>query len=617
MAGRSVLKYYWHFKLQKLCFAAPAPTSFIVQADINELDEGEWCVHVILMSKDQYKRNPAYRQEKDFIDKIAGHSTSDEGVYGLSSRYDTIKRREGITFTRYPDQIILWEIFRRDGKRICFETFSPNALEEKDAVRSRCYLPYKSTSFPFCSFRSEIKDDGWYSPRGIPEIIAGFEDSLCRQWNFKHDYMDMVNKPLFQTQDGMGNTGNITVLPGTSLPPGTTVAQMPSPPVSFDQEMQMIRALAEYRVNVPDIGATEHLAARPSGRGNVTATQINAIVGQSGLSDDMRSRVFRLDLADLFNAAWMLYKNFDSQSLTYVLYDTVGQIDPTAFDGEYEIGPNGAADAWNKPMQMQKAIARLQLLGQSPFWKRNELEKNVVEIDDPRLIKRAYQDPGSATQNQMEQQAEEISIMLLGFPAQVQASDDDKAHLQSIQGFLDRRMQENEPITPEMANLLLQHVDAHMQALNQKKDPSLNNARQVAAPMIQMLQNILQSAPPPSNVVPGPGAQQQPPMTPTDASGIKSDRISDATKVANALAALIKAGVPMNMGDINAALVNMGLPPLSQPGPGLSGVSPGAGGVPIRIPAQPDAPEAPPPPPGPPGPPMMPQQMPNQQGGMP
>ena len=95
--------------------------------------------------------------------------------------------------------------------------------------------------------------------------------------------------------------------------------------------MQTTRALAEYRINVPDLGATSHLQGRPTARGDVTATQINAIVGQSGLTDDMRARVFRLDLADLFRMCWSLYKQFDSQSLTYVLYDEVGTLPPDAF----------------------------------------------------------------------------------------------------------------------------------------------------------------------------------------------------------------------------------------------------------------------------------------------
>lgn len=338
----------------------------------------------------------------------------------------------------------------------------------------------------------------------------------------------------------------------------------------------MTRALAEYRVAIPDLGATEHLEGGAGKKGNVTATQIQAIIGQSGLSDDMRSRVFRLDLADLFKMSWSLYKQYDSASLTYVLYDTVGQVPPDALQGEYEIMPNGAADSWNKPAQLQKAAARLQLLGGSPYWKRNELEKNFVEIDDPRLIKRAYTDPGIEMQDQMESQAQEISIMMIGFPAQVKAGDDDAAHLQSLQGFVDAEIAQQKPIDSKFARLALGHIQGHMQGLDQKKNPNLNAIRKQIAPLVDYLQQLatLDQQPPqqtPQNVIPGPGAQpngEQPTVTDlskveTDRSKIQSDRVSDATKVADSIAGLIKAGVPITTSEINKVLTDLSLPPIT------------------------------------------------------
>jgi len=578
MAGRAPMKIYWDFDTKKMCFSAISPTYFIVPNDVEELEESPWCVHVMLMSVDAYKANPNFRQDDDFVNRIRGNSTAETGIYGLGSQYDTIKRREGITYTKTDDQIILWEIYCKEKGKIYFDTYSPQCLEEKDCVRERQYLPYAHKCYPFVSFRSEIKDEGWYSPRGIPEIVAAFEDSLCRQWNFKHDYMDFVNKPLFENTQGMGNTGVVQFLPGSSLPQGFKPVQMPQLPISFDEEMQMTRALAEYRMTIPDLGATQHMAAKPGSRGDTTATQIEAIVGQSGLSDDMRSRVFRLDCGDLFKMCFSLYKQYDFASLEYVLYDVVGQVPPDAIQGEYEIMPNGGADSWNKPAALQKAAARLQLLGGSPYWKRNELEKNFVEIDDPRLIKRAYTDPGIELQNQMEIQAQEISIMILGFPAQVKPSDDDKSHIQSIQGFVDAELAQQKPIDPKTATLLLGHLQGHMQSLQQKRDPNLNAVRQQVAPLFNYLQQLAQiqqqQGQQPGNVIPGPGAQggpQQPAEPPTitdlskvkvDQSKIQSDRVGDAVAVADAVANLVKAGVHVSVADINKVLIDMGLPPV-------------------------------------------------------
>jgi hypothetical protein len=277
----------------------------------------------------------------------------------------------------------------------------------------------------------------------------------------------------------------------------------------------------------------------------------------------------RLDLGDLFRMCWSLYKQYDKDSLTYVLYDTVGQLPPDALAGDYEIMPNGSAESWNKPQQLQKAIARLQMFRGSPYWKQDELEKSVMELDDPRMIKRAYTDPGQELKKQMEVQAQEISIMLLGFPAAVQPSDDDKAHLQSMEGFVQRDVQTGEgKVTPEVARLLLQHGADHDNALAQKGDKAINQVRQQAQPMIQYLSQVAQSQATPSNVVPGPGGQTQgaPGLGAGGASGApggsQDDPIGDATKVLNALSGLKKAGVPVTDEEVNLALAKAGLPPL-------------------------------------------------------
>jgi hypothetical protein len=229
--------------------------------------------------------------------------------------------------------------------------------------------------------------------------------------------------------------------------------------------------------------------------------------------------------------------------------------------------PNGSADSWNKPFQMQKAIARMQLFGNSPFWDQAELQKSVMEIDDPRLIKRLYRDPGDELKNQMEVQAQEISIMLLGFPAAVEKSDDPVAHLQSMQGFVDRRVQAQEQITPELARLLLQHGAEHDQQMQEKKVKEIGQVRQQMAPMIQYLGQIAQSDQA-QNVIPMGGAAS--PSTPsTGAASAPKDPVDaakdvqdSATKLITALSGAISKGVPITPEQLNDAFVQAGLPPL-------------------------------------------------------
>jgi hypothetical protein len=590
MAGRSQVKVIWDFDRSVICFYAVAPYYFVVDPSVDDLHaDARWCVHIMSMSEATYKANKNFRQDKEFITRIKGREVGDYGIAGNNQLFQTIRMREGITVPADETTIILYEIYaKEDDGRVYYDTYSPKCMDESDAVREREYLPYDHRKFPFVSFRSEIKDEGWYSPRGVAEIVASFEDSLCRQWNFKHDWMDFFNRPLFKRTPGsLGggqNTSNTKFLPGSTLPDGVEPVESKAPPLSFDQEMQTTRALAEYRINVPDLGATSHLQGRAGARGDVTATQVNAIVGQSQLTDDMRARVFRLDLGDLFNMCWSLYKQYDQQSLTYVLDDTVGQLPPDALQGEYEINPNGTSDSWNKPQQLQKAIARLQMFRGSPYWRQDELEKSVMELDDPRMIKRAFTDPGQTLKEQMEVQAQEISIMLLGFPAAVQPGDDDKAHIQSLEGFVQRDVQTGEGrVTPEVARLILQHGAEHDNALAQKSDPNLNQIRQSMQPMLQYLGQVANSQPVPPNVLQGPGAPSTQGQTgAAPGLGGSEDPIADATKVMTALATLKKAGVPVTDAEVNEALQRAGLPPLQAGTPIPEPITP----EPVNIEAQ-------------------------------
>src|SRR6266566_5261696 len=572
MSGRAVLKVAWDIGEKYICFDAVDPVYFIVPGQTSELKDAAWCVHVVHLTEAEYKRNKDFRQDSSFIKSIKGQQPASDPSADM--KWHEVKRREGLTTAQDPDQIVLWEIHRKsdDGDKIYVDTFSPAKMAEEDAVRSRFTLPYNHGTF--ISFRTEIKDKGWYSPRGISEIVAAFEDSLCRLWNGKHDCMDYYNKPLFKNTGQLGNTGVTRFLPGSTLPQGVEPVTFPEPPIDFDQEMQSTRALAEYRAGIPDLGATQHLTPGRGSRGDVTATQIQAIVGQSGMSDDMRARVFRLDCADLYRMCWSLYLQYDSKNLLYLLNDEQLTVPMDALHGDYAIMPNGSADSWNKPLQLQKAVARMQMFGGNAFIRQPELVKSVLEVDDPRLIKRLYQDPGQQLADQMEIQAQEISIMLLGFPAAVHQSDDDYAHLQSIQGFVDRRLSTNEEITSEFARLLVQHGGAHDQALMQKKDKRIGQVRQQMAPLIQYLSSVAQRDTP-QNIVAGPGATAQAPQAPpgspaqpTQQQG-PADTVKTATgvqdsasKLMNALASLLKAGVQINTAELNKVLAQAGLPPL-------------------------------------------------------
>src|SRR5207302_1377680 len=123
-------------------------------------------------------------------------------------------------------------------------------------------VPYKiegKASCPFYSFKPEIKDGGWYSPRGLAELNAPFESYTCKLWNEKTDAMTFGNRPVFTTgpNSQLPNTANIRWAPGEFIPGNIQAVQPAMPAFSFDQEIAFARSASEQVSMLPDFGITQ------------------------------------------------------------------------------------------------------------------------------------------------------------------------------------------------------------------------------------------------------------------------------------------------------------------------------------------------------------------------
>jgi hypothetical protein len=76
-------------------------------------------------------------------------------------------------------------------------------------------------------------------------------------------------------------------------------------------------------------------------------------------------------------------------------------------------------------------------------------------------------DPESLSMSQMEDQAQEISILRDGFPAEVKPSDDHLAHSQTLLGYLQKQAATGQPFDPVAKQRIDEHLMAHLQALQQ------------------------------------------------------------------------------------------------------------------------------------------------------
>lgn len=473
MSGRGVMKVFWDVKKKQVRYEAIDPMYFIVPVYTRDLQAADWCVHVMPMSKEAYIRAGIYDTKKSTLDKIVGsdENTSDSGQ-GISRQEKEI--REGITHTPDENKIIVWEVYRwkPDGK-IEILTYSPAAPEID--LRERKEMPYGQADwFPFVDFPYEIKDTGWYSPRGVAEILAPFEISLCNTWNHKHDAMAFFNRPTYRAEREIPNSANLRLNPGSILPYGIVPNQMPQPPISFEQEMVQTRQVAEQRISNPDFGMGQVINTT----NRRTATEIEAISAQTAQSGDLRARIFRMALGKLYKMTWGLLLQYDKEDLRYRFLQDSMNVDPVALHEQYHIEPKGGINEVNRQFLMQKAVARKQLFQNSPWINMPEIDRSILELDDPSLIKRVFQDPNLRQQNEVEDEVKGIPALLIGGPLPVKPGQDYMARIGVLMQFLQNAQQTGQQLPPQGVQRIVERLNALTGALEQQ---DTNSGRKIRA----------------------------------------------------------------------------------------------------------------------------------------
>ena len=520
-SGAVCVKTYWDPSKHRIQFDAVRPSHVIVPWHTRDLQDADRLVHVIPMSCAAYKaKGELYKQDPAFIARIKGRGQKPE--QNGSGETEQREIREGITHSTSDDQIIVWEVYERVTEHPNKPETSATSYQEKEEtpapavpedlpigavyaglspdpeataaptipaivdeepaeprtfwrvhtisplapdepIRDPIELPYDHGELPFVRFEQEITDAGHYSSRGLPEIVGAFETSLCKLWNGKHDYMDFVNRPMFSTDRDIPNAANIRAQPGQILPFGVQKVDLGAPPVSFDIEMQSTRQIAEDRVQMPDTGLTKAQDIR-SPR---TATEISRVAGLLNMGVDLKSRMFRKSLGEIYRQAWRILLQFDSGT-AYLWQDEVKDLDINALVDAYEVLPNGSADSWNREAKLEKAIARMKMFAGDPFIRQGELRKTVLELDDSQLIRRLYVDPEERGREEVEDEMIVIPSLLEGIPVPVKPGQDHAARVRALMAFLQDPARQEAPPTPRAMRGIQGRIQAHLQALQQE-----------------------------------------------------------------------------------------------------------------------------------------------------
>jgi len=467
MTGHSVLKVFWDDENKSCKFEAVDPLYWIVPEHTTDLHDADWMVQIMPMSVSAFLRDSRY--DHSLLDKIRGDGR-DENT-NTTQRDNEKFRREGLTYSDNDNMVIVWEHYKRDENGnwiVC--TYSP--LVPEHDLRPPMKLPYRHGKAPFVDTTYEVKDKGWYAGRGVPEQVAPEESYLNKLMNGKSDAITFYNTPMFRSERDIPNSSNIRFRPGQILPYALQPIMMPQPPISWEQEIVQTRMIAEQRLSLPDFGVGQMINTKE----RRTATEVNAIGGMMERSVDLRARIFRLALARVYRQAYQLYLQYAPKDLMFRYLEDATSLQADALHGEYTIEPKGGVDGVDRSMLMQRAIMRKQLMAQSPWIDQIELDKSILELDDPSLVKRLVRDPQFKSADESEDEAHNIPIMERGYTPVPNQADDPRPRLPVLLGYINKLSQQGEELEPEGKQAFMGRISTLLEQLEQV---DMNAARQV------------------------------------------------------------------------------------------------------------------------------------------
>lgn len=462
LRGRGVLKAWVDpMNNNRLTFEAVEP-QFIIMADgANDFADADWFVQVKQYTEGQYARDPRFNRVP--WETIRG---GDGAQAGLTRYYLDKVVREGLTHTNNQNKAIVWELWhqvQRDVWRVHF--LSPN--DPTRPLRDSFRLPYKGLdgkcSLPFFSFQCEVKDLGWYAPRGLGELLAAMEMLGCKVVNDWLDRLSFTTKPLFTAEGTLPNAVNMKFAPGEILPGNIKAVDMGAANLELPAMVDFVRQTAEQLALMPDFGVKGE-----DGKDNRTATEIQRISQVMDVGTSFNGEIVRRAMAKVHRHCWALLLQYRPKELSYLLGEEAKVMPEEALHDAYAIDVGGRADAWNQQQTFQRAGARYQLLAADPNVSHEELVRALLTADDPQAARTLFVPTNEKAANEAEDEAQEIGILRDGFPAIVRPNEDHQTRIHVLLSWLQKQQATGAPLDPLAQQRVQEHLAVHVQMLQQQ-----------------------------------------------------------------------------------------------------------------------------------------------------
>ncbi len=468
------------------------PYMVLMPQGCNDFDDAQEFVDVRTVSVAEYEHyDNRWNKDPKLIAKIRGN----ENYQSIGLYQQQKQLREGITYTSDESKIIFFEHWTKTGGGWTINTYSPMyPLEPLRKAYGCIYKVGDKVSCPFFSFQMEITEEGWYSPRGLAELLASWEQYQTKLLNEKADAITFANRPLYTGEKEILNMANYRWQPGEYIPGNIRGVQQGVPPISFDQEISYAKQEAEEISRSPDFGIQGQ--GPQSGKAR-TATENERIAAlqQAGVVDD--GQMFRDAFTKLHKHRWGMMVQFKEREFSYYAAGQCSVLPEQALHSSYMITPDGSPDAWNPQARFQKYLMAMQAFQGNPFVNMEVLTKAALNAFDGRVALKAFVPQDQQGADEYRQQIIEINSLLApapgrpAFPDPVKPSQNQVVRIKAIMDWMHAAGVMGTPVDPMAKQRLQQNLAMRLEMLK-KQNPAA--AKQVQA-MIQQMEQPQQASP--------------------------------------------------------------------------------------------------------------------------
>jgi hypothetical protein len=492
----------------KVIDEAVNPIFLLMPYSANGFEDADEWIHVRQMTVAAYRQlDQRWDTSPDTIKRIRG--TRDFQSIGLYNQ--EVQLREGVTHTENSNYILIFEhwVKTKSGHDIAY--YSPNSPEIP--LRKTHQNPYKygnKESLPFHSFQMEVKDEGWYSPRGLGEkldVQEQLESFIENKWA---DAMTIANMRILTGDAPIKNMANLQLEDGMYLPTpgGVSSVQFSPPSMPWSDLLQFERGRSEEISQTPSTSSTAQ--GSKTGGKPITAEEAKNIAALAQVGINHGADIVRRDVIKIHRHRWAMICQFNERDWSFFATTEMRTLPQQAIHDKYLITPDGSPDAWNRGLRIQKEITLMNTFAQLPNADPDYWVERAMRAVDGQAAREGFKGMGGKAADEYQAQANEIVLLTTQpqFEIKPQASQDHATRIRCDVDYLHNSQKMGIMLPPQIVQRIQMNIAQRLDMLK-KQNPAA--AKEIQAALTAMDPTSGQAQPP---MNPPEGSPPQPPTGP-------------------------------------------------------------------------------------------------------